>query len=219
MSAPRKPGPLNGITVIDLTRVLAGPYCTLLMAELGARVIKIEEPGKGDDSREYPPIIQGRPGYFSSVNRNKESVALDLKNPADRGLFEQMLEHADVIAENFRPAVMEKLGYGWDSLHARFPRLVYVSISGYGHTGPAAHLPAYDMVIQGASGMMSITGDPDGLPCRAGISIADSTTGMFAAVAVNAALCTASERARPRRSTWPCSIACSRCWRPLSDST
>lgn len=183
-----KPGPLNGITVIDLTRVLAGPFCTLMLAELGARVIKIEEPGKGDDSRQYPPIMNGRSGYFSAVNRNKESIALDLKNATDRDVLDQLLEKADIIAENFRPGVMDRLGYSWDSLHARFPKLLYLSISGYGHTGPYAPMPAYDMVMQGVSGMMSITGEAGGRPCRAGISIADSTTGMFAAIGVNAAL-------------------------------
>lgn len=183
-----RPGPLQGITVIDLTRVLAGPYCTLMLAELGARVIKIEEPGTGDDSRAFAPIIQGRPCYFASVNRNKESVALNLKKTEDRLLFEQLLDKADLIAENFRPGVMEKLGYGWETLHARYPKLIYLGVSGYGHTGPASELPAYDMVIQGVSGMMSVTGDPDGEPCRAGISIADVGTGLFAAVAVNAAL-------------------------------
>lgn len=183
-----KPGPLNGITVIDLTRVLAGPFCTLMLAELGARVIKIEEPGLGDDSRQYPPIIQGQSGYYASVNRDKESVALDLKRAEDRRIFEQLLEHADVVTENFRPGVMEKLGYGWETLHARYPKLIYASISGYGHTGPASQQPGYDMAMQAVSGMMSITGNADGPPCRAGISIADSTTGMFAAIAVNAAL-------------------------------
>ena len=183
-----KPGPLNGITVIDLTRVLAGPYCTMVMGELGARVIKIEEPGKGDDSRAYGPFIQGRPCYFGSVNRNKESIALDLKDPHDRAIFEQLLEHADVVAENFRAGVMDKLGYSWETLHQRFPKLIYVAVSGYGHAGPSADQPGYDMVMQGVSGMMSITGEPGGGPCRVGISIADAGTGLFAAIAVNAAL-------------------------------
>lgn len=183
-----KQGPLNGITVIDLTRVLAGPYCTMMLSELGARVIKIEEPGKGDDSRAYGPFIQGRPCYFGSINRNKESVALDLKKAADRLAFEKLLEHADVLAENFRPGVMEKLGYGWDTLHKRYPKLIYAAVSGYGHTGPDTDQPGYDMVIQGVSGMMSITGEEGGGPCRVGISIADAGTGLFAAIAVNAAL-------------------------------
>ena len=123
-------GPLSGITVVDLTRVLAGPYCTMMLADMGARVIKIEPPGKGDDSRQYGPFIQGRPCYFGSVNRGKESIALDLKADADRVIFERLLESADVLTENFRPGVLEKLGYGWDVLHARFPRLIYASTSG-----------------------------------------------------------------------------------------
>ena len=181
-------GPLSGITIVDLTRVLAGPYCTMLLSELGARVIKVEEPGKGDDARSYGPFVQGRPCYFNSINRNKESIALDLRAGADRAVFDSMLAGADVLAENFRPGVMEKLGYSWDEVHARFPRIVYASVSGYGQTGPDRNKPGYDMVMQGVSGLMSITGDADGEPCRAGISIADVGSGVFTAVAVNAAL-------------------------------
>lgn len=181
-------GPLSGITVVDLTRILAGPYCTMMMADMGARVIKIEPPGTGDDSRHFGPFIQGRPCYFGSVNRGKESIALDLKSDGDRAIFEKLLEKADVVTENFRPGVMDKLGYGWDKLHAKYSRLIYASTSGFGHTGPAKGLPSYDMVIQGMSGMMSVTGEPDGGPCRVGISIADVGSGIFTAVAVNAAL-------------------------------
>lgn len=181
-------GPLSGITVVDLTRILAGPYCTMLMADLGARVIKIEPPGRGDDSRHFGPFVQGRPCYFGSVNRGKESIALDLKSEPDRLVFEELLETADVVTENFRPGVMEKLGYDWETLHARYPRLIYASTSGFGHTGPAKAQPSYDMVVQGMAGMMSITGEPEGEPCRVGISIADVGSGIFTAVAVNAAL-------------------------------
>ncbi len=199
-AAPRaltpRSGPLNGITVLDLTRVLSGPYCTMLMAELGARVIKIEEPGCGDDARAFGPYVQGRSQYFGCVNRNKESIALDLKNNDDRAVFEQLLEQADVLAENYRPGVMDKLGYGWERLHARFPRLVYLSLSGFGHSGPASSQPGYDMVMQGLSGMMSITGEIGGGPCRVGISIADVGSGLFSAIAVNAALL---HRARAHR--------------------
>lgn len=191
-------GPLSGITIVDLTRVLSGPYCTMLLSELGARVIKIEEPGKGDDARSYGPFVQGRPCYFNSINRNKESIALDLKLPEDRAVFESLLASADVVVENFRPGVMEKLGYDWTSLHARHPRLIYAAISGYGHTGPERNKPGYDMVMQGISGLMSITGDEDGEPCRAGISIADAGTGLFTAVAINAALL---DRERTGRTT------------------
>ena len=181
-------GPLTGITIVDLTRVLAGPYCTMLLSELGARVIKVEEPGKGDDARAYGPFIQGRPCYFNSINRNKESIALDLRSEGDRATFDSLLAGADVLAENFRPGVMDRFGYGWEEVHARFPRIVYASVSGYGQTGPERHKPGYDMVMQGVSGLMSITGEADGEPCRAGISIADVGSGLFTAVAVNAAL-------------------------------
>ncbi len=181
-------GPLSGITVIDLSRILAGPYCTLLMAELGARVIKVEPPGKGDDAREYGPFRQGRSTYFSSVNRGKESIALDLKSPSDKRIFEKLLERGDVLVENFRPGTMEKLGYGWDAVHARFPRLIYAAASGFGHTGPSSKEPAYDMVVQGLGGIMSITGHPGQPPVRIGMSIGDIGAGLYTAVAVNAAL-------------------------------
>jgi CoA:oxalate CoA-transferase len=181
-------GPLAGITVIDLSRILAGPYCTFLMAELGARVIKVEPPGKGDDAREYGPFVNGRSTYFASVNRGKESIALDLKSAPDQRIFEALLTRADVVVENFRPGTMEKLGYGWESLHARYPRLIYASASGFGHTGPFAHYPAYDMVVQGLGGIMSITGHPGQPPVRIGMSIGDIGAGLYTTVAVNAAL-------------------------------
>ncbi len=127
-----KSGPLSGIVVVDLSRILAGPYCTLLMAELGARVIKVEPPGKGDDARHYGPFLDGKSSYFMSVNRGKESIALDLKNEADKRIFDTLLARADVVVENFRPGTMEKLGYGWESLHRRFPRLIYAAASGFG---------------------------------------------------------------------------------------
>lgn len=183
-----RPGPLNGITIVDLSRVLSGPYCTMLLGELGARVIKVEEPGKGDDSRAYGPFVKGRPCYFNSINRGKESIALDLRAEEDREILDGLLALADVLVENFRPGVMDKLGYGWDALHARFPRLVYASISGYGQTGPERSKPGYDMVMQGISGLMSVTGNPDREPSRAGISIADIGAGLFTATAINAAL-------------------------------
>jgi len=160
----------------------------MLMAELGARVIKVEPPGVGDDSRQYAPFINGRPCYFGSVNRGKESIALDLKSPSDREIFEALLEKADVVAENFRPGVMEKLGYGWETLHERYPRLIYVATSGFGHTGPANKQPAYDLVVQGMSGLMSVTGEPEGPACKAGFSVADVGAGLYTAVAVNSAL-------------------------------
>jgi CoA:oxalate CoA-transferase len=181
-------GPLSGITIVDLSRILAGPYCTLLLAELGARVIKVEPPGQGDDARHYGPFRSGKSAYFSSVNRGKESIALDLKSPAGRDVFERLLDKADALVENFRPGTMEKLGYGWEVLHPRYPRLVYAAASGFGHTGPYSHYPAYDMVVQGLGGVMSITGHP-GMPLtRVGTSIGDLGGGLFTAIALNAAL-------------------------------
>jgi CoA:oxalate CoA-transferase len=181
-------GPLSGVLVVDLSRILAGPYCTLLMAEMGARVIKVEPPKGGDDARAYGPFVNGRSTYFASVNRGKESIALDLKAEADRKIFEQLLEKADVVVENFRPGTMEKLGYGWDTLHKRYPKLIYASASGFGHTGPNSKDPAYDMVVQGMGGIMSITGNEGQPPARVGMSIGDIGAGLFTAVAVNAAL-------------------------------
>ena len=181
-------GPLSGITIVDLSRILAGPYCTLLLAELGARVIKVEVPKTGDDARQYGPFKGGKSTYFASVNRGKESIALDLKAAADREIFERLLDKADAVVENFRPGTMEKLGYGWEALHPRYPRLVYAAASGFGHTGPYSHHPSYDMVVQGLGGIMSITGVPDGPLVRVGTSIGDLAGGLYTAVALNAAL-------------------------------
>jgi len=181
-------GPLSGILVIDLSRILAGPYCTLLMAEMGARVIKVEPPKGGDDARAYGPFVNGKSTYFASVNRGKESIALDLKNDEHRKIFEKLLEKADVVVENFRPGTMEKLGYGWETLHARYPQLIYASASGFGHTGPNSKDPAYDMVMQGQGGIMSITGNEGQPPSRVGMSIGDIGAGLYTAVAVNAAI-------------------------------
>jgi CoA:oxalate CoA-transferase len=181
-------GPLSGVVVVDLSRILAGPYCTMLMAELGARVIKVEPPGKGDDAREYGPFRNGKSTYFASINRGKESIALDLKAPGDRAVFERLLEKADVLVENFRPGTMEKFGYGWEALHPKYPRLIYAAASGFGHTGPYSKHPAYDMVVQGLGGIMSITGHPGAPPARVGMSIGDIGAGLYTAIAVNAAL-------------------------------
>ena len=181
-------GPLSGVVVVDLSRILAGPYCTLLMAELGARVIKVEPPEKGDDAREYGPFLEGKSAYFMSINRGKQSIALNLKDAADKRIFEKLLERGDVLVENFRPGTMEKLGYGWEVLHRRYPRLIYAAASGFGHSGPFSHYPAYDMVVQGLGGIMSITGHPGQPPVRIGMSIGDIGAGLYTAVAVNAAL-------------------------------
>jgi CoA:oxalate CoA-transferase len=181
-------GPLSGLLVIDMTRVLAGPYCTMVLADLGARVIKVETPETGDDSRHIGPFIDGKSAYFMSLNRGKESIALDLKADADRAIFEDLLARADILVENYRPGVMDKLGYGWETLHARFPRLIYAAASGFGHTGPYRSRPAYDMVVQGMGGIMSITGHPGGPPTRVGTSVGDITAGLFATIGINAAL-------------------------------
>lgn len=181
-------GPLAGVTVIDLTRVLAGPYCTMVLADLGARVIKVESPQGGDDSRHFGPFIKGKSAYFMSLNRGKESIALDLKAPADKAHFEGLLAGADVLVENFRGGAMERLGYGFEVLHPRFPRLIYAAASGFGHSGPYRERPAYDMVVQAMGGVMSLTGHPGAPPTRVGSSIGDVTAGLFTAIGVLAAL-------------------------------
>jgi CoA:oxalate CoA-transferase len=185
---PNDAGPLAGTLVVDLTRVLAGPYCTMLLADLGARVVKIERPELGDDARRIGPFVQDRSAYFLSLNRGKESLALDLQMPADRTLFERLLARADVLVENFRPGAMQRLGYGWEALHARFPRLVQASISGFGQTGPLATRPAYDLIVQAMGGIMSITGQPEGPPTRVGTSIGDIAAGLFGALGIVSAL-------------------------------
>jgi CoA:oxalate CoA-transferase len=186
-------GPLANIVVIDMTRVLAGPYAALLLAEMGARIIKVEPPGHGDDARTVGPFLKTpsgnvKSGYFMSINRGKESIALDLKSDADRAIFEQLLARADVVLENYRGGTMEKLGYGWDALKERYPRLVYAAVSGFGHTGPYATRPAYDMVVQAMGGIMSLTGHPGNPPTRVGTSIGDLTAALYAALGIVSAL-------------------------------
>ena len=181
-------GPLAGLWVVDLTRVLAGPYCTMLLADLGARVVKVERPGTGDDARAFGPLRDGRSAYFESLNRGKQSIALDLNDARDREVFDALLERADVLVENFRPGALERLGYGWEALHSRFPALICASTSGFGQTGPRAARPAYDMVVQALGGVMSLTGQPGSAPTRVGTSIGDIAAGLFTAVGVGAAL-------------------------------
>ncbi|MBC2835431.1 CaiB/BaiF CoA transferase family protein [Paragemmobacter straminiformis] len=182
------PAPLSGITVLDLTHVLAGPFCSSTLQDLGARIIKVERPVTGDDTRAFPPFLGGESAYFAALNAGKHSIALDLKQPADRAIFDRLLGRADILLENYRPGVMERLGYGYDSLHARFPRLIYGAVSGFGHTGPDAAKPAYDMVVQARGGVMSITGEEGGPPVRVGASIGDIVAGMYLAQGVLAAL-------------------------------
>ena len=181
--------PLDGLTILDFTRVLAGPYCTMQLADLGARVIKIEQPGRGDDTRAWgPPFVRGESAYFLSINRNKESVALDLKHSRARGILDTLVSRADVIVENFRPGTMERLGLGYDTLAARHSRIVYCSISGFGQTGPRRAEAGYDAMMQAEAGLMSITGPADGPPFRLGVAIGDIATGMFAVQGILAAL-------------------------------
>jgi len=186
-------GPFAGLLVVDLTRVLAGPYCAMMLADMGARVIKIEPPVKGDDSRHYGPWLTAKSGkvksgYFISVNRGKESIALDLKSDADRKVFEALLSKADVLIENYRGGTMEKLGYGYDALKDKYPKLIYTAVSGFGHTGPYAKRPAYDMIAQAMGGVMSLTGHPGGPPTRVGTSTGDITAALFATIGVVTAL-------------------------------
>lgn len=180
--------PLSGITILDLTHVLAGPFCSMTLADLGAHVIKVERPGIGDDTRAFPPFTKGKSAYFATINHGKKSIALDLKADADRAIFDRLLARADVILENYRPGVMERMGYGWDDLHAQYPRLIYGAVSGFGHTGPEAKRPAYDMVVQARGGVMSITGEKDREPVRVGASVGDIVAGMYLCQGVLAAL-------------------------------
>ena len=180
---------LEGLTVIDFSRVLSGPFCTMQLADLGARVIKIEQPGCGDDTRAWgPPFLQGESAYFLSINRNKESLALDLKHEAASRIVHRLLERADVLVENFRPGTMARLGLEPSAVMARYPRLVYCSISGFGQTGPRRAEPGYDAMMQAEGGLMSITGAADGPPFRLGVAIADIATGLFAAQGILGAL-------------------------------
>jgi CoA:oxalate CoA-transferase len=181
-------GPLKNLLVVDLTRVLVGPYCTMILSDLGARVIKIEAPEIGDDSRKFGPFIENYSAYFMSLNRGKESIALNLKNNDDKKIFEKILAKADILVENFKPGTLEKWGYGWKEVSKKYPKLIYASASGFGQTGPLRELPAYDMVVQGMGGLMSVTGQPNTEPTRVGTSIGDITAGLFTAIGINAAL-------------------------------
>ena len=181
------PMPLEGVTVLDCTQVMAGPFCTMLLADMGADVIKVEKPG-GDDSRRMgPPFINGESAAFLGINRNKQSIVLDLRKEVDRSAFRRIAAQADVLAENFRPGTMERLGLGPVELCREHPDLIWVSISGFGQTGPYASRPGYDLLAQGMSGMMSVTGYPDSPPVKVSIPLADLSAGLFAANGVLAA--------------------------------
>lgn len=181
-------GPLSGLLVVDFSRVLAGPFATMMLADLGARVVKVEKPGTGDDSRSYGPFAGDRSLYFARVNHGKESIALDLKDPADLQVARELIARADVLVENYRPGVMARLGLGPEQLLAEHPRLVYCSISGFGHSGPWSQRPAYDAVVQGMSGIMAITGAPDGPPTKPGSPVADLSAGLYAFGGITSAL-------------------------------
>ena len=183
------PGPLAGLTILDLTRILSGPYCTMLLADMGARVIKIEHPGRGDDTRAWgPPCFGAESAYFLSINRNKESVTLDFKTPEGRDILERLVGGADVLVENFRPGTLARAGFDYQAIAPRHPKLVFCSISGFGQTGPRRQQPGYDAVIQAEGGLMSVTGDPDGPGYRVGIAIADLVAGLMAAQGIALAL-------------------------------
>ena len=182
-------GPLAGFTVLDLTRVLSGPYCTMVLGDLGARIVKVEHPGKGDDTRHWgPPFVGAESAYFLSINRNKESVTLDFKPAEGREILERLIAKADVLVENFRPGTLDRAGFGWEALREKFPRLVYASISGYGQTGPRRSEAGYDAVMQAEGGLMSVTGDADRPGYRLGVAITDMVSGLYCAQGITAAL-------------------------------
>src|SRR6516162_3129066 len=173
--------PLEDLFVVDLSRILSGPVCTMLLADMGAQVIKVEPPPLGDDSRQWgPPFIGGISTYFLSVNRNKKSLGLNLKTADGRRILWKLIERADVLIENFRPGVLDKLGFGYEAVHTANPRTVYCSVSGFGQTGPYRDRPGYDVIAQGESGMMDLTGYPDGPPAKLGASLADIVAGLYA---------------------------------------
>ena len=182
-----KNGPLKNFIVIDLTRVLAGPYATMILSDLGARIIKVEPPN-GDDSREFSPFIKNQSAYFASLNREKESIKLDLKNNKDKLIFNNLLKKADILVENYKPGTMDKLGYSYKILKKKFPKLIYASCSGFGQTGPWAKKPAYDMIVQGMGGLMSVTGYEEQEPVRVGTSIGDIAAGLFTTIGILAAI-------------------------------
>ncbi|HXG22770.1 MAG TPA: CaiB/BaiF CoA-transferase family protein [Methylomirabilota bacterium] len=189
--------PLAGFRILDLSRVLAGPYCTMLLGDLGAEVIKVERPGLGDDTRAWgPPFVGGESAYYLCANRNKKSLTVNLKAPAGQDIIRQLARMSDVLVENFRVGELATLGLGYEDLKPLNPGLVYCSITGYGQTGPDKDLPGYDFIIQGRGGVMSITGEPEGEPMKVGVAVVDITAGLFAANAIQAALLARSRTGR-----------------------
>jgi formyl-CoA transferase/CoA:oxalate CoA-transferase len=190
---------LEGLVVLDLTNFLSGPYCTMLLGDMGADVIKVERPGTGDDARRMPPFVDGRSAPFSLWNRNKRSIALDMKDGADAEVLRRLAARADVLVENFRPGTLDRVGLSWEAVRERHPRLVYASISGFGQTGPWARHGGLDMMAQGMSGLMAGNGPPEGEPYRLPIAITDVTAGMFACNAVLGALLARERTGRGQR--------------------
>jgi crotonobetainyl-CoA:carnitine CoA-transferase CaiB-like acyl-CoA transferase len=188
MSIVKGDPPLKGVRVLDLSRVLAGPYCSMTLSDLGAEVIKVEMPGRGDDTRAYPPYVNGESSYFMSINRGKKSVTFDLKTDEAKEALYRIVEKCDVFLENFRPGVTSRLGVDYETLRERNPRLIYCSISSFGQTGPYAQWPGYDLIIQGMGGLMGVTGHPGSPPVRIGIAITDIGAGMWGVIAILSAL-------------------------------
>jgi formyl-CoA transferase len=193
MTTPSASLPLSTLRVIDFTRVLAGPMCTMLLGDMGAEIIKIEDPAHGDDTREWAPLVGGWSTYFLSVNRNKKSVAVDLKSREDRRLVDELVRTADILVENFRPGTLDRLGFGPERVRSMNERLIYCSISGYGATGPRRDLPGYDMVIQGESGLMDVTGFPETGPTKVGVAITDCIAALYAVQGILLALISRSQ--------------------------
>lgn len=185
---PHVNGALHGLRVVDMTRVLAGPFCTMLLADMGAEVIKVEGPGKGDDARDYPPFLRGASAYFANLNRNKQSIILDLKEPDARDVLVDLLKKSDVLLENFKPGTMERLGLGYEEVRGFNPAIIYASISGFGQYGPYRDRPGYDIIGQAMGGLMSVSGWPDSPPTRTGTAMADIVAGLNACIGILAAL-------------------------------
>ncbi len=189
--------PLEGLRVVDLTRVLSGPYCTMQLGDMGAEVIKVEQPGKGDDTRAFAPPYQGdQAAYFLSINRNKKSITLDMKSEAGKAVLWRLIERSDILVENFRPGAMDRLGFGYKAVEKRRPAIVYASISGFGQTGPQKDRPGYDVIVQGEAGIMDITGPQDGAPYKVGAAIGDLVSGLYAVQGILAALYAAKATGR-----------------------
>ncbi|MGQ9368320.1 CaiB/BaiF CoA transferase family protein [Azospirillum sp. ST 5-10] len=181
-------GALNGLKVLDLSRFIAGPHCSMVLGDLGADVVKVERPGRGDDTRILPPEVGGETLYYMVFNRNKRGITLNLRDPRGQALLRDLAARADVLVENFRPGTMERMGCGWEDLRARNPRLIMARISGYGQTGAKAQEPCFDVIAQAASGLMEITGAADGPPTMAGTYVVDYTTALYAAIGIMAAV-------------------------------